>query len=82
MTFGGVEIFGRVDGNNDSKVAQLEIVSSIIQNAFVPLSVKTELENGTRKVFDCSKFTVGGKHLTTRLADVDDFGDYVPEKRD
>lgn len=45
MTFGGVEIFGRVDGNDDSKVAQLEIISSIIQNAFVPLSVKTELEN-------------------------------------
>ena len=41
--------------------------------------IKTELENGTRKVFDCSKFTVGGKHLTTRLADVDDFGDYAPE---
>ena len=41
--------------------------------------IKTELENGTRKVFDCSKFTVGGKNLTTRLADVDDFGDYAPE---
>ena len=41
--------------------------------------IKTELENGTRKVFDCSKFTVDGKHLTTRLADVDDLGDYAPE---
>ena len=34
---------------------------------------------GTLKVFDTSKFTVGGKTLTEYLADVDDFGDYAPE---
>jgi len=42
-------------------------------------SIKAELENGTRKVFDCSKFTVGGKHITSYKADVDDFGDYAPD---
>ena len=41
--------------------------------------IKGELEDGTRKVFDCSKFTVKGEHLTSYLADVDDFGDFVPE---
>ncbi len=34
---------------------------------------------GTLKVFDTSKFTVGGETLTTYLADVDDFGDYKGE---
>ena len=37
--------------------------------------IEAELKNGTRKVFDCSKFTVDGKHLTTYLADVDDLDD-------
>ena len=41
--------------------------------------VAAALKNGTLKVFDCSKFTVGGKALTSYLADVDDWGDYVPE---
>ena len=41
--------------------------------------VAADLKNGSLKVFDCSKFTVGGKHLTSYLADVDDWGDYLPE---
>ena len=41
--------------------------------------VKAQLQNGTLKVFDCSKFTVNGQHLTSYKADVDDAGDYVPE---
>lgn len=50
------------------------------QNAKVACEViKAELETGTRKVFDCSKFTVEGEHLTSYLADVDDFGDFVKE---
>ena len=50
------------------------------QNAKVACEViKAELEAGTRKVFDCSKFTVEGEHLTSYLADVDDFGDFVKE---
>ena len=34
---------------------------------------------GTLKVFDTSKFTVGGKTLTEYLADVHDYGDFKPE---
>ncbi|MGN0771405.1 MAG: BMP family ABC transporter substrate-binding protein [Christensenellales bacterium] len=42
--------------------------------------VKAQLANGTLKVFDTAKFTVnGGDTLTSYLADVDDFGDYVGE---
>ena len=42
-------------------------------------TVKAALENGTLNVFDTNNFTVGGKHITTFLADVDDAGDFVPE---
>ncbi len=42
-------------------------------------SVKAQLEAGTLKVFDTSKFTVNGQNLTTYLADVDDAGDFVHE---
>ena len=41
--------------------------------------VEAELKAGTRKVFDCSKFTVDGKNLTSYTADVEDMGDFVPE---
>ena len=41
--------------------------------------VKAQLKAGTLKVFDCSKFTVGGEHLTEYLADVIDNGDFVKE---
>ena len=42
-------------------------------------SVKAQLIAGTVKVFDTSKFTVGGVQLESYLADVDDFGDFQPE---
>lgn len=38
-----------------------------------------KFQAGTLKVFDTSTFTKNGKKLTTYTADVDDFGDYVPE---
>lgn len=38
------------------------------------VEVRSKLMDGSLKVFDCSKFTVGGKHLTGYLADID--GDY------
>jgi basic membrane protein A len=41
--------------------------------------VSAKLKDGSLKVFDCSTFTVGGKHLTEYKADVDDKGDYVKE---
>ena len=40
-------------------------------------TIKAELLAGTRKVFDCSKFTVDGEHLTSYAADID--GDYAPD---
>jgi len=42
-------------------------------------AVQAELVAKTRRVFDCSKFTVKGQHLTTYKADVDDYGDYQGE---
>ena len=42
-------------------------------------AAKAELVAGTRHVFDTKTFTVGGKELTSYLADVDDMGDFVGE---
>ena len=39
--------------------------------------VKAGLENGTIKVFDTSTFTVGGKAVTSYLADVNDLGTFT-----
>ena len=41
--------------------------------------VKAELIAGTRQVFDCSAFTVGGKALTSYLADVDTDANNTPD---
>lgn len=41
------------------------------------VAVRNQLLDGSLKVFDCSKFTVGGKALTEYLADID--GDYTGE---
>ena len=41
--------------------------------------VEAKLADGSLKVFDCSKFTVKGEHITSYLADVDDAGDGVKE---
>lgn len=41
--------------------------------------VKEQLIAGTLQVFDTSKFTVGGKTLTSYLADVDDDGTFTGE---
>ena len=41
--------------------------------------VKAQLEAGTLNVFDCSKFTVNGEHLTSYMADVNDDGKYVAD---
>ncbi len=40
---------------------------------------KAKLISGDIKVFDTANFTVGGKELTTYLADVVDMGDFVPD---
>lgn len=41
--------------------------------------VEAQLKAGTLHVFDTSKFTVGGKTLTSYMADVDDMGDFVKD---
>ncbi len=40
-------------------------------------AIKAELLAGTRRVFDCSKFTVDGEHKTSYAADIN--GDYQPD---
>jgi len=41
---------------------------------------ETAVRNGGAKVvFNCANFTVGGEHLSSKMADVRDMGDYVPE---
>ena len=35
--------------------------------------------NGAKEVFNCANFTVEGQHLTSKMADVQDMGDYAPE---
>ena len=42
-------------------------------------AVKAKLLDGSLKVFDCSKFTVGGEHLTSYLADVNTDADFTPD---
>ena len=42
-------------------------------------AAKAELEAGTRHVFDCSTFTVGGEALTSSMADVDTDANYTPD---
>ena len=41
--------------------------------------VRAQLESGELHVFDCSKFTVNGEHLTSYMADVDFDTAYTPD---
>ena len=41
--------------------------------------VKAQLEAGTLHVFDCSKFTVNGEHITSYMADVDTDDNFTPD---
>ena len=43
------------------------------------VEVRGKLLDGSLKVFDCSKFTVGGEHLTAYLADVDTDAAFAPD---
>ena len=42
-------------------------------------TAKAALQNGRLHVFDTNTFTVGGKKVTTYLADIDDDGTFTPE---
>ena len=41
--------------------------------------VKAQLEAGTLHVFDCTKFTVDGEHITSYMADVDTDDNFTPD---
>ena len=67
-------------GTIDSKSVEYDLGENIAPDTAKKLNdVKKKLVKGTLKVFDCSKFTVGGEHLTSYKADVDFDIDYTPD---
>ena len=77
----GQPIAGEVNNNWTGSIASGSVqydVADATAKAACEL-IKAELVAGTRRVFDCAKFTVNGEHLTTQMADVEDMGDYAPE---
>ena len=92
----GGQIENEVDANYTGNLLTGSVKYDVADAAdkLVVQGIEAELKAGTRKVFDCSKFTVtinaekkintGAKvdangHLTSYTADVQDMGDYVPE---
>lgn len=68
---------GTIDNNS---VVLTDLGTAAAANTQTKLNeVKAKLANGTLKVFDCSKFTVNGQHLTSYKADVDTDKDYTPD---
>ena len=79
--YNGTKLAGEVNNNWTGTMATGSVVYDVKDAGYKAKceAVKAELVAGTRKVFDCATFTVNGEHLTTAKADVDDFGDFVPE---
>ena len=94
--FDGKAIAGEVDHNWTGSIATGSVEYDVADAAAKTAceAVKAQLVAGTRKVFDCSKFTVtintekkinlnavvdANGHLTSYKADVQDMGDYVGE---
>ena len=79
--FEGRAIAGEVNNNYTGTLATGSVQYNAVDAADKAIceQIKGQLEDGSRKVFDCSKFTVNGQHLTSYLADVDDFGDFEHE---
>ena len=90
--FDGKAIEGEKNGNFTGTLATNSVQYEVKDSAAKAQCdvIKAELEAGTRKVFDCSKFTVTKSesenvnatldengHLTSYLADVEDMGDYA-----
>lgn len=77
--FEGKAIQGEVNNNYTGTLASGSVVydcADAEDKALVEI-IKGELESKRRRVFDCSKFTVNGEHLTTYTADVDSDPDYT-----
>ena len=65
---------------DDNSVVLTDLGNAAAANTQTRLNeVKAQLANGSLKVFDCSKFTVNGKHLTEYKADVDTDAEYTPD---
>lgn len=79
--YNGVGIEGEVNNNFTGNLETGSVKYDVKDKDDLAIvkEIEAELKNGTRKVFDCSKFTVDGEHLTSHTADVDDHGDWVPE---
>lgn len=76
----GTEVY---DGTKDLLDGSV-VISALGQNAAEGTAAKLEevrqqLRAGTLKVFDTSKFTVGGEALTSYMADVDTDANYTPD---
>lgn len=77
----GKAIEGEVNNNYTGTIGTGSVLYDVVDAGYKAKVevIKGELIAKTRRVFDCSKFTVKGAHLTTYTADVDDEGDFVPE---
>ena len=75
--FAGQPIAGEVNNNWTGSLASGSVQYDVADAAskLLVAGVEAELRAGTRKVFDCSKFTVNGEHLTSYNADVEDRDD-------
>ena len=67
--------------NNGEMVALTAINGDVMAEGTVDkiVEVRNQLLDGSLKVFDCSKFTVKGAHLTEYLADVDTDAAFTPD---
>ncbi len=65
-------------GNGAVALTELGSVATAAGTAEKLEEVKAQLMAGTLHVFDCSKFTVNGEHLTSYAADIN--GDYQPDE--
>ena len=74
-------IAGEVDNNYTGTIGTGSVIYDCANAEYKAKAevVKAELVAKTRRVFDCSKFTVKGAHLDAYDADVKDFGDYAPD---
>ena len=65
---------------DDNSVVLTDLGTAAAANTQTRINeVKAQLANGSLKVFDCSKFTVNGQHLTSYMADVDTDAKYTPD---
>ncbi len=79
--YDGTAIPGETNYNYTGTIANNSVVydcASAEDKAEVE-AVKAQLIAKTRRVFDCSKFTVKGQHLTSYMADVDTDDNYTPD---